>query len=259
MIIDVHAHLNDELLIKNVEDILKECQICNVDKIICSGYDKKSSFMAYDLSNKYKQIYCSLGIHPSSTQDFDDEFINFVKSVSPSPKVVAIGEIGLDYHFPPFDKKKQIKIFVEQLKMAHLLNLPIQIHCRDATGDLIDILKQNKNLLKNGGILHCFSGSFETLNQIKQLGLKISVGGVVTFKNAVNVVELIKKVPLEMITLETDCPYLTPHPFRGKINNPSYIHYTAEKIADLKLIPIKKFYNEVRNNTLQTFPKLKNN
>ena len=156
-------------------------------------------------------------------------------------------------------QNKQIKIFVEQLKMAHLLNLPIQIHCRDATGDLIDILKQNKNLLKNGGILHCFSGSFETLNQIKQLGLKISVGGVVTFKNAVNVVELIKKVPLEMITLETDCPYLTPHPFRGKINNPSYIHYTAEKIADLKLIPIKKFYNEVRNNTLQTFPKLKNN
>lgn len=170
---------------------------------------------------------------------------------------MAIGEIGLDYHYEPHDKNLQKQIFVKQLMLANSLNLPVQIHCRDATFDTLEILKTNKNLLQNGGIMHCFSGSLETLRELKKLNIKISLGGILTFKNARTTVEIASKMPLDMLTFETDCPYLAPVPFRSQINQPKNLIFTAQKFADIRNINLENLENIVLANTLEVFPKLK--
>lgn len=175
---------------------------------------------------------------------------------STNEKVVAIGEIGLDYHFEPFDKNQQMQVFTKQLELANQIKLPVQIHCRDAMKDMLKILNSNKQLLKQGGIVHCFSGNLNDLNQIQELGLKISLGGVVTFKNSKDLQNLIKDIPLEMIMFETDCPYLTPHPYRGKINEPKYMALNAKKVAELKNIPYKEMFEISTNNCLDVFKKI---
>lgn len=231
--IDVHAHLNDEKLIDNIQEYIEKAKENGVEKIFCVGFDIPSSKKAIKIAEKFENVYAVIGVHPDNAKDFDANAENFLLENGKNKKVIAIGEIGLDYHFPPVDKELQKKVFVEQLKIADTLHLPIQIHTRDAIHDTLETIKENKQYINNSGIFHCFSESYETLEIVKKLGFKISVGGVSTFKNAKNIQEIISKTPLDMIMLETDCPYLAPHPHRGELNHPAFVKITAEKVAEL--------------------------
>lgn len=257
MLIDVHAHLNDKRLITRIEQIIQDAKNCGIEKIICVSDSLNSSKAILEIAQQYENIYASLGVHPSAINSFNEEFIDLVNKNSANEKVVAIGEIGLDYHFEPFDKNQQINVFIKQLELASQMKLPVQIHCRDAMEDMLKILDKNKELLKLGGIVHCFSGSLKDLKQIQKLGLKISLGGIVTFKNAKNLQNLIKDIPLEMIMFETDCPYLTPHPYRGKTNEPKYLILTAENVAEIKNISYKEMFEISTNNCLDVFKKMR--
>ena len=255
-LIDVHAHLNDERY-DNVNEIIKNAKQSKVEKIICVSYDFESSKKALKLSAENKNIYAVIGIHPNNSDSFQQDFIDFLKANYHNEKVVAIGEIGLDYHYENFDMKKQKDVFIAQLKLADAFDLPVQIHCRNAINDTLEILTEYRNFLKNGGIMHCYQGSFENLKKVGELGLKISVGGIVTFKNAIEIQELIERVPLDMILFETDCPYLTPHPYRGTTNEPKFLELTAQKTAELKDISLKKMMQISTENCYKVFKKLK--
>lgn len=257
MLIDVHAHLNDERLENQIEDVLNRAKEKGIEKIICVGYDPQSSKKAIELAEKFNEIYACIGVHPNETQHFDKNFEEFLIKNSTHKKVVAIGEIGLDYHYQPFDKEIQKQVFVRQLEIAYECKLPIQIHSRDATQDTIDILKEHRNLLTYGGIIHCYSGSVEMLKEIEKLGLKISMGGVLTYKNARQTVDVIKALPLSMLTLETDCPYLSPVPFRGETNEPKNVKYVAQKVAEIRNIYLEEVAKIATANTLELFTKLK--
>ncbi|MDD4815821.1 MAG: TatD family hydrolase [Clostridia bacterium] len=253
MIIDVHAHLNDEKLEKNLKKVLENAKQNQVEKVICVGFDLKSSQRAVEIAEKCPNVFACIGVHPCDAKNFDAKTEQFLLENAKNKKVVAIGEIGLDFHYEPFDKDLQKRVFVEQLKIADKVGLPIQVHSRDATKDTIDILKQNKQYLKNGGIVHCFGGSFETLMEIKKLGLKISVGGVITFKNAKSTLELIEKMPLDMLLLETDCPYLSPVPHRGELNEPKNLIFVAQKIAQIKNLTLEEIFQITSKNTQKVF------
>jgi len=257
LLVDVHAHLYDKNLIDRIDEIILEAEKNKVEKIICVSDNPTSAEKVLDISKKYKNIYACIGVHPSEAHLYNNSFASFLEKHGLDKKVVAIGEIGLDYHFQPYDKESQIYVFLEQLKIAYSLKLPIQIHCRDAMKDMLTLLNDNKDLLKYGGILHCFSGTLNDLEEIKRLGLKISVGGVITFKNAKTFQELIKQIPIEQLMFETDCPYLTPHPFRGNINEPKYLALTAEKVADLKEMNFSEVARITTENSFKLFNKLK--
>lgn len=251
--IDTHAHLQSSD-IGDVERVINEALDCGVEKIICVGYDIPSSIEAVEIAKKYKNIYAIVGVHPGELENLQSDYLQVLENLCQSKKVVAIGEIGLDYHYKPYDKVLQSKVFVEQINLANKLKLPICIHSRDATGDLVQILKDNEHLLNNAGVLHCFGESFGTFNIIKKYNFKISIGGVLTYKNAKNVQEVISKIPMEYIMLETDCPWLTPEPFRGKEKNqPKYVGCVCEKLAELKGITKEEAEKITTNNAINLF------
>lgn len=233
MLFDTHVHLNDssyENYNKIIDDALKE----NVKKMVVIGFDLESSKKAVEIANKYPFIYASIGIHPSeSLQDYDKDLIELEKLIS--NKVVSIGEIGLDYHYDNIDKFRQKDLFTKQLKLASKYKLPIVIHSRDACNDTFVILKENKHLYKKG-IMHCYSYSKEMAKDFIKLNFLFGIGGVVTYKNAKELKEVVKELDLKYIVLETDAPYLAPTPNRGKQNEPQYIKYVAKEIANIKEI-----------------------
>ena len=257
MLIDTHAHLTDERYKDNLDQLITELYNNKVEKVFTVAYNKQSIKDCLNLAKKYDNIYAIIGIHPEEVNDYDSEAIELIKSNNNNPKVVAIGEIGLDYHYDGFDKDKQKEIFISQLKLAYDMNLPICIHNRDSIGDCLQILKEYKHLLEFGGVVHCFSESVEVYREIKKLGLKISLGGILTFKNSVVAPKVCAEADLTDILLETDCPYLTPHPFRGKINEPKYTQLVAEKIAEIKKISYDKVVEITTQNALQLFKKAK--
>lgn len=257
MIIDTHAHLNDEIY-TDIERITCQMQNDNLEKVICGCADKSGCIKAIQLINSYKNIYATLGIHPDEVESLDDNLEQFLISSASHPKVVGIGEIGLDYHENLVDKQVQIDAFVRQLKIAHKCNLPILIHVRDAFDDLLKILKSHKDLIANGGVIHCFSGSLELANECIKLGFVIAFGGVVTFKNAKKLVEVAQNIPLDKMVVETDSPYLCPEPFRGNRNEPKYVNYVVQKLADLRQMPKSTLEKILLENTYKVFPKLKN-
>lgn len=255
--IDIHAHLNDERLINNIPQILENAKNAGVETIVCVGSSLSSSKRALEIAKKYENVFCAIGVHPEDAEKFDESTENWLKENACHPKVIAIGEIGLDFHYPPFDKEKQIEVFEKQLEIAHEAGLPIQIHTRDATGVCMNTLKKNRHLLSNGGIVHCYSGSTETLKELLKLGLSISLGGIVTFKNARETLEVAAFVPLENLVLETDCPYLAPHPHRGETNEPKFTALVAEKIAIIKGVSYDDICRNTTLNAKRIFPKLK--
>lgn len=251
--IDTHAHIQKSEY-EDYDKVVLDAINQSVEKIICVGFDIASSIEAVEVANKYESVYAVIGIHPSEVENVDENYIETLKNLAKNKKVVAIGEIGLDYHFEPYNKELQKKIFVEQIKCAHSLNLPICIHSRDATKDLLDTLNENKEYLTNGGVLHCFGESVETFNIIKKYNFKISIGGVLTYKNARNVQNAILNIPLEYIMLETDSPWLTPEPYRGKCKNePKYVKYVLEKLAEIKNLPIKEVEEITTKNAYELF------
>ena len=244
MLIDTHCHLSYEDY-ENLDEIIK-----NMDGImIASGCNDKTNKEVLELVNKYDNVYGTLGIHPEDVDNINEGSFRFIEENINNPKIVAIGEIGLDYYWVSDNKEKQQDIFKRQLDIATKYNKPIVVHSREAIQDTYNILKQYK--LK--GSLHCFSSSLEMAKEFIKLGYKIGVGGTVTFKNSKKLQEIVKEIDLKNILLETDSPYLSPEPFRGKKNNPSNTYYVAQKISELNDIDIKEVLDITSSNAIQLF------
>lgn len=248
MYIDTHCHLSKEYY-DDINKVIEENKLNNIDKMIVSGCEKNSIREVIDIINKYDLVYATIGYHPDQINIVTDKDIEDLEEVIKSnQKIVGIGEIGLDYHYDSNNKTAQKKLFEKQLKLAEKLSLPVVIHSRDATKDTIDILKKYK--LK--GIIHCFSGSLETANIYIKMGYKLGIGGVLTFKNS-KLHEVVENISLKDIVLETDSPYLTPEPYRGKINSSKYIPVIAEKIANIKHISLKEVSELTNKNCYELF------
>ena len=230
MYIDTHCHLSKEDY-SDINSIIENNKNENVEIIVISGCSKDSIKETITYINHYPQVYATLGYHPMEVDNVTLNDLSFLEEKLQLLKVVGVGEIGLDYHYDKSKKQEQIDLFEKQLQIAEKLNLPVVIHSRDATKDTIDILK--KYYVK--GVIHCFSGSYETAQNYIKMGFYLGIGGIVTFKNS-NLPSVIKKVPLEKILLETDSPYLTPEPYRCKQNSSKYIPLIAAKIANIKEI-----------------------
>ena len=228
MFIDTHAHLFKEYY-SDLDDVILECLNNGVNKIIISGCDMASNKEVLELVSKYDCIYGTLGFHPTELDDFKDEYFDWLEDNINNRKIVGVGEIGLDYH-EDTNRELQKMVFKRQLDIASRNKKPIVVHSRDAIGDTYNILKD----YKLRGSIHAFSGSVEMAQEFIKLGYMIGVGGVVTFKNAKNIKEVVKSVPLAYILLETDSPYLTPEPYRGEVNSSKNIPLIANKIAELK-------------------------
>ena len=248
MIFETHGHYDDTQFDKDREQLIVEFLEKDIDKVMNVGADMQSSRNSVELAAKYPHFYAAVGVHPSEVGELTETDIQELKSmVLDNPKVRAIGEIGLDYHYGT-DKEKQKKLFKEQLKIAQRLNLPVVIHSRDATKDTIDILK----MFNVSGVIHCFSGSLETANIYISMGYKLGIGGVLTFKNS-KLYRVIENINLENIVLETDSPYLTPEPYRGKTNSSKYIPIIAKKLAEIKKVSIEEVAKITTNNAYLIF------
>lgn len=252
-LIDTHCHLNDDMLYKNLNEIIDRALKVGVEKMIVIGWDKDSSERAIEIANRYPFIYAAVGIHPDNIKDVDDATLSFVLNLYQNNKVVAIGEIGLDYHYDKDEviHEKQKELFIKQIEFANRVGLPISIHSRDAFADTIKILEEHKPL--HGGVMHCYSGSVESLSEIINLGLYIGIDGPVTFRNSRTPKEVAIEVPLERLILETDSPYLSPQPVRGTINEPSNLIFVADEIASLRQMSKKHFLEVIYDNSCRLF------
>ncbi len=236
MFIDTHCHLSKEFY-EDIEEVLKEDQEAGISKIIVSSCEVKEYQEVIKYASENSFIYLSLGIHPEYASTTTDKDLETLESLlTNTKKIVALGEIGLDYYYTKENKQAQQDLFRKQLQLAEKLHLPVVIHSRDATEDTINILKEFPNVK---GDIHCFSGSIETANIYIKMGYKIGIGGVVTFKNS-KLYEVVDAIDIENIILETDSPYLTPDPYRGKQNSSKYIPIIAKKIADIKNISLEE-------------------
>ena len=234
MLFDTHAHLDDDKLFPQVADVLSRAADAGIGWINSVGCDLASSLRNVVLAQKYDNVYATVGVHPSENHDMSDDAMAKLLELAKMPKVVAWGEIGLDYHYEddtPHDVQREY--FRRQIHLAKQAGKPIVIHDRDAHQDVMDIIDQEK-AGENGGILHCFSGSWEMAKFCLSHGFMISFAGPLTYKNARVPVEVASKVPLDMVLVETDSPYLTPHPFRGHTNESAFVAYTAAKLAEIR-------------------------
>lgn len=252
MIFDTHIHLNDKKIYENLDFYIQDALNKGVKKFLCVGYDLESSKLAIEIANKYHEVYASIGIIPTEYKQYNDDSINNLRKLMDiSNKIVAIGEIGLDYYWEKEESVRtlQKKIFIEQIELANELNLPISIHCRDAYKDTLDILKEHTCIKK--GIMHCFSGSLESAKEFIKLGYLIAFGGVLTFKNSIKTKEVLQNIDLKDVVFETDAPYLAPTPFRGKINIPSYIVETVKYASSLLNCPKETLEDITYKNSLR--------
>lgn len=247
MFTDSHCHLFKECF-DNIDEIIKGAKENNVDKYISAADSIATCHEMLELSRNYDNVYVTLGIHPENCFDSLEELSALVAEYNHDDKVVAIGEIGLDYYYGKENKEKQLEVFEYQLKLAQDYNLPVVVHSREATLDTINCLK--KYNVK--GVIHCFSGSLETALEYIKMGYAIGVGGVMTFKKS-KIDEIIKNIPLESIVLETDSPYLTPEPFRKYKNEPKYIKTIAQYLADIKNVSLDEVSEVTENNIKRIF------
>lgn len=252
MLIDSHAHLDDNRFDKDRDKLIKSLKDDGVDMIINIGADLQSSIKSVSLAEEYDNIYAAIGIHPHSAKEMDDSTIEVLKSFTNREKVVAIGEIGLDYHYDNSPRDVQRKRFKEQLDLAKEVDLPVVIHSRDADQETFDILKEAQNGTLEG-VIHCYSGSVEMAKEYIKLGFYISLAGPVTFKNARVSREVAKAIPLDKLLVETDSPYLTPEPNRGKRNEPMYVRYVAARIAETKGVAFEEVATKAAANTKKLF------
>lgn len=249
MYFDTHCHLNSEQLYENKDEFIKHALDNHVEMMVVVGYDLESSKKAVEIAKEYPFIYAAVGIGPNdclntTTQDLQiiDEYLN-------EPKVVALGEIGLDYYWDDVPSDKQKDIFQQQVDLAKKHQKPIIIHCRDAYEDTYEVLKRNGH----PGIMHCYSGSVEMAKRFIDLGFYISLAGPVTFKNARVPKDVAEKIGLEHLLIETDCPYLTPHPYRGTLNESANVVYIAQEIAKLKNMEIESVASQTTFNAKKVF------
>ena len=230
--VDTHCHIYESYY-DNIDEIIQRSIDNGVDMLIVNGCNLESNMEVLNLVKKYDIVYGALGIQPEELDDFNEESLKFIVDHINDDKIVAVGEIGLDFHYD-IDREKQIELFKKQLSIASEYNKPVIVHSRDCIQETYNILK-NYNLK---GILHCYSGSVEMAREFNKIGFLLGIGGICTFKNARRLIDVIENVPLEYIVLETDSPYLTPEPYRGKKNEPSFIPLIAAKIAQIKNVDI---------------------
>lgn len=233
MLIDSHTHLDAEQFDEDREQVIERALAAGVTKIINIGFNRETIPTTLALADQYDCIYAAIGWHPVDAIDMQPEDLAWIEELSRHEKVVAIGEIGLDYHWDKSPKDVQHRVFREQIRLARKLGMPIMIHNRDAHQDIVQILRE-ENAAEVGGIMHCFSGSWETAKLCLDMNFYISFGGPVTFKNAKQPKEVLAKVPLDRLLVETDAPYLTPHPYRGKRNESAYVRLVAEAAAEIR-------------------------
>ncbi len=236
-LIDTHCHLEMDVFDNDREEVIKRAKDSGIEAIITISSDFESNLKAVELSCKHDFIYSSIGIHPHDAKDFSEDIFNKIKALrEKTKKVVAIGEIGLDYHYDNSPRNIQRDVFIKQLKYANEVNLPVIIHSRDAKNDTLNIIKDS--FIKRG-VFHCFSGDIDMAEKVISMGFFISIAGPVTFKNARRLREIVKIIPDEYLLIETDAPYLTPEPLRGRRNEPSYLFYTAKTIAEIREISLE--------------------
>lgn len=250
MYFDSHAHYNDEDFESDRDELLVTIHEKNTDYIVNAGADIESSIKGIELSKTYSFIYASVGVHPHDVQELTEADLEKLKELAAEEKVVAIGEIGLDYYYNHSEPEKQIYWFEKQLELAKTLDLPVIIHSREASQATFDIIC--KSGVKEG-VIHCFSGSKELAKEYIKRGFYIGVGGSLTFKNARKTVEVVETIPLEFIVIETDAPYLTPVPHRGKRNNSSYLEHVVDKIAEIKQISHEEVARITQENAKKLF------
>ncbi|WP_458110003.1 TatD family hydrolase [Bacillus zhangzhouensis] len=252
MLFDTHAHLNAEQYNEDLEQVIERAKSEKVENIVVVGFDRPTITRAMELIEEYEFIYAAIGWHPVDAIDMTDEDLAWIKELSQHEKVVAIGEMGLDYYWDKSPKEVQKEVFRRQIALAKEVNLPIIIHNRDATEDVVTILKE-EGAADVGGIMHCFTGSLEIAKACMEMNFYISFGGPVTFKNAKKPKEVVKDIPSDRLLIETDCPYLTPAPFRGKRNEPSYVKYIAEQIAELREMSFEELAELTTENAKKVF------
>jgi len=234
MLIDTHAHLQDPAFNRDRKEIMQRAKTAGLEKIICIGYDYETSVEALQLARQFPEVYAVVGVHPHDAKTLSPEVLAKLYDLARDPRVVAIGETGLDYYRNLSSPEDQRKAFKEQIKLAHELYKPLVIHDRDAHQEVLDIIKKEK-AGKNEGIMHCYSGHLPLAVELMKEGFYISFAGPLTFKNAKKTQEVAARVSLERILIETDCPYLTPEPFWGKRNEPALVVHTARKLAELRI------------------------
>lgn len=252
MFIDTHVHLNADQYEHDVEEVIQRALDAKVEKMVVVGFDTKTITIAMELIEKYPFIYGVIGWHPVDAIDCTEDDLQWIKELSAHPKVVGIGETGLDYHWDKSPKDIQQELFRKQIRLAKEVNLPIIIHNRDATSDVVRILEE-ESAIEVGGIMHCYGGSVETAKQCINMNFLISLGGPVTFKNARMPKMVATEIPLEKLLIETDAPYLAPHPYRGKRNEPSYVPLVAEEIARLKGVSVEEVAKQTTENAMHLF------
>lgn len=251
MLIDSHAHLNDERFDLDREYLIENLEKNGIELVVNVGADMESSRASVALADKYEQIYAVVGIHPHSATEMNDKALKEIEDLTQNKKVVAIGEIGLDYYYDNSPRDIQRKAFREQIRLAKRLDIPIVVHTRDADADTLEILKEEREGLR--GVIHCFSSDRAQLQEYLDLGFFIALGGPVTFKKTDELKEVAKIVPLEKLLVETDAPYLAPTPYRGKRNEPIFVKETAALIANLRGIMLDDLALQTVKNTKEIF------
>ncbi len=252
MIFDTHAHYDDSAFDEDREELLGGMNDHGIGTIVTIGADMKTSAATVRLTERYSFIYGAVGVHPSETTGLTERDMEQLKEYAALPRIVAIGEIGLDYHYPDTDREVQQHWFARQLELAKEVCLPVVIHSRDAAQDTMRIMKE-QHCEEIGGVIHCFSYSKEQALQYVDMGFYIGVGGVITFKNAKKLVEAVEAVPIERIVLETDAPYLSPEPERGRRNHSGKLVYVADRVAGLKGVTVQELIRITEENARRLY------
>ena len=248
-IFDTHAHYDDSRFEEDRDELLCSLNDKGVSHIVNCGCDLKSSLTTLSLAQKHDFIYAAIGVHAHEAEEATESDLEEIERLYNNKKVVAVGEIGLDYHYDFSPRERQLEVFERQLILANKLDLPVIVHDREAHEDTMNLLKKHRPK----GVVHCFSGSAEMAKEIVNLGMHIGIGGAVTFKNAKKPVEVVEYLPLDRLLLETDAPYMTPVPFRGQRCDSAHIAYTAEKIAEIKGIDVQELIDICNGNAKRLF------
>jgi TatD DNase family protein len=252
MLIDSHAHLEMPDFKRDLEEVIQRAKESDVRYIFTVGTEMRDWQRTLEIANSHPSIYAILGVHPHNAKEIDDETYPTLRELCRNGKVKAYGEIGLDFYRNLSSRDVQLRRFREQIGLARELGLPIVVHDREAHQETLEILRSEK-AEQCGGIIHCFSGDYEMAKACLEVGFSISIPGSITFKNAESFREIVKKIPLESLLVETDAPFLTPEPFRGKRNEPSYIRYTAQKVAEIKKVSFEKVAEVTTENALRVY------
>ena len=256
MFIDTHCHLTDDKLNGRTDGVIKDYLAAGVSLALDVGCNAESSYLAAKNADKYESVFFAAGVHPSDSDGFDEKVLKEIEKLLSHPKCVAVGEIGLDHYWKPFDAKVQRDCFIAQTELAARHKLPVSFHVREAIGEATEIIKSFRGRLA-GGVMHCYSGSKETAKELLDEGLYFSFGGTSTYKNAANIREVIAYLPTDRILTETDSPYLSPEGKRGTVNEPKNIPIIAENIAKIKGISVEDFAEAVNKNARELFFKIK--